>query len=89
MSTAHALELIAHLLQVTMSVAGPVLLASLLAGLGVGVLQAATQVNEASVSFIVKATSVIFVIVAIGPMLVTFAVDYTRASFQEIEHVVR
>ena len=44
-----------------MLVAGPILLASLFAGLAVGVVQAATQINEASVSFVVKVGAVVAV----------------------------
>lgn len=89
MNSAQALELIARLLQVTMFVAGPVLLASLVAGLLVGIVQAATQINEASVSFIVKVVSVVAVLVGLGPSLVTYTTDYARSSFGAIEHVVR
>ena len=89
MNSAQALELIAHLLQVTMFVAGPVLCASLVAGLVVGVMQAAMQINEASVSFIVKVVSVVTVLVALGPRLVAYTTDYARHSFTAIEHVVR
>jgi flagellar biosynthetic protein FliQ len=88
-NSAQALELVARLLQVTMCVAGPVLLSALFAGLFVGILQAATQINEASVSFVVKVTSVIAVLVTLGPTLVTYAVDYARSSLGAIEHVVR
>jgi flagellar biosynthetic protein FliQ len=69
-------------------VAGPVLLASLLAGVTIGILQAATQVNEASISFIAKAGAIIVVLVALGPMLAAHAISYTRASLVSIEHVV-
>jgi flagellar biosynthesis protein FliQ len=89
MNTDQALELFAHLLGVAMFVAGPVLLASLCAGLLVGILQAATQINEASISFVAKVTSVVAVLVTLGPMLATHAVDYARHSFSAIEHVVR
>jgi flagellar biosynthetic protein FliQ len=88
-SNDQALELFARVLQVAMFVAGPVLLASLVAGLFVGILQAATQINEASVSFIVKVTSVLAVLITLGPLLVTHTVDYARSSFAAIEHVVR
>ncbi len=89
MTSAAALELVARLLQVTMFVAGPILASSLLAGLVVGIMQAATQINEASISFVVKVASVVAMIVVIGPTLVTYTVDYTRASLASIEHVVR
>jgi flagellar biosynthetic protein FliQ len=89
MSSAQAIELFGSLMRVTMCVAGPVLLGSLFAGLLVGILQAATQINEASVSFIAKVTSVAAVLVGLGPTLVTYAVDYTRSTLAAIEHVVR
>ncbi len=89
MTSAQALELFARLLQTTIFVAGPVLLTSLLAGLMVGIVQAATQINESSISFVIKVTSVVGVLVGLGPTLVSYAVDYARGSFLAIEHVVR
>jgi flagellar biosynthetic protein FliQ len=83
-----ALELALTLLQVTAFVAGPVLLASLLAGVSIGIIQAATQVNEASISFITKAGAIVLVLVTLGPMLASHALSYTRASLLSIEHVV-
>ena len=88
MNADQALELALALIQVTGFVAGPVLLASLLAGVTIGILQAATQVNEASISFIAKAGAIIVVLVALGPMLAAHAISYTRASLVSIEHVV-
>ena len=67
---------------------GPVLLASLMAGVAIGVVQAATQVNEASISFIAKAGAIVLVLVTLGPMLASHALSYTRASLLSIEHVV-
>jgi flagellar biosynthetic protein FliQ len=86
---AQAIELVAGLMRVTMFVAGPILLGSLVAGLIVGILQAATQINEASVSFIAKVVSVSAVLVSVGPAIVTCAVNYARTTISSIEHVVR
>ncbi len=88
MTPDQALDLIARLLQVTVFIAGPVLLASLLAGVLVGIVQAATQINEASVSFVVKASVVLGVLVAIGPSLAAHAVGYARESFESMQHLV-
>ncbi len=88
MNADQALELALTLLQVTAFVAGPVLLASLLAGVGIGVIQAATQINEASISFITKAGAIVLVLITLGPMLASHALSYTRASLLSIEHVV-
>jgi flagellar biosynthetic protein FliQ len=89
MTSDQALELFSTLLQVTMFVAGPILLASLLAGVFVGIMQAATQINEASVSFVIKVAVVMGVLAAIGPALASRAVGYTRDNLQSVEHVVR
>ncbi len=88
MTTDQALDLIARLLQATLFIAGPLLLAALMAGVLVGIIQAATQINEASISFVVKATVVLAVLVAIGPALAGHAVEYARGSFESLQHVV-
>jgi flagellar biosynthesis protein FliQ len=54
MNGAAAFDLFAQLLRVTVFIAGPPLLTALIAGLVVGIFQAATQINEASLSFLVK-----------------------------------
>jgi flagellar biosynthesis protein FliQ len=89
LSSDQALELLSTLLQVTMFIAGPLLLASLVAGVFVGIIQAATQINEASVSFVVKVTVVLGVLLAIGPALASHIAGYARDNLQALEHVVR
>jgi flagellar biosynthetic protein FliQ len=84
-----AIELFSNLLQVAIFITGPILVASLVAGVAVGIVQAATQINEASVSFIAKATAVMAVLLVIGPALVARIVAYTQSNLQSIEHVVR
>jgi flagellar biosynthetic protein FliQ len=89
MSSDQALELFANLLRTTMFVCAPLLLASLIAGVLVGIMQAATQINEASISFVAKVTAIMVVLVTIGPALASYAVGYARNSFQAVQHVVR
>lgn len=84
-----ALGLLAELLRASVYLAGPPLAVSLVAGLVVGVIQTATQVNEASVAFVVKVTAVTAVIVAAGPTLAAHAVSYTARSLEAVAHVVR
>lgn len=69
--------------------AGPVLLAALAAGVMIGLLQAVVQVNEASLSFIVKLVAVAGVIVALGATLSGSVAAYTQRCFSGIERVVR
>ena len=89
MTTESALALMVGLIMTAVRVAGPLLLASLVAGLVVGVMQAATQLNESSVSFVVKVASVLAVLVLTGPAITALDVEYTRNSLLAIEHVVR
>lgn len=89
MSTESALSLLLGLIQASVRIAGPLLAVSLAVGLMVGVLQAATQLNESSVSFVVKVAAIIATLLVAGPSLAGFAVEYTRGSLLAIEHVVR
>ena len=88
MSSAQALEVILAALQVTIYVVGPILAISLVAGLLVGVAQTVLQINEASVSFVVKVAATIGVLVVLGPLLATKVIDYTRHSLESIANVV-
>jgi flagellar biosynthesis protein FliQ len=88
MSGDQALAIVLDCLRITLWVAGPILLIALVAGLLVGVAQTVLQINEGSVSFVVKIVAVIGVLVVLGPMLATKVVDYTRGSLKAIEHVV-
>lgn len=88
MSSAQALETILSALQIAIFVVGPVLAVSLVAGLLVGVAQTVLQINEASVSFVVKVAATVGVLVVLGPMLATKIVDYTRQSLESIANVV-
>ncbi len=89
MTTEAALALLLGLIEAAVRIAGPLLAVSLTAGLIVGILQAATQLNEGSVSFVVKVTAVVTTLLITGSSIAAFAVQYTRSSLLAIEHVVR
>jgi flagellar biosynthetic protein FliQ len=84
-----AVGIVAALFRTTFLVAGPLLLVALVAGVVVGIIQTATQINEASVSFLAKILAVILVGVTLGSQLATYVVDYTRENFEAIAQVVR
>jgi flagellar biosynthetic protein FliQ len=89
MSADQALSTILELFKTVMWVAGPILAVSLVAGLLVGVAQTVLQINEQSVSFIVKVAAIVGVLLLLGPMLASKVVEYTRTSLSSIENVVR
>ncbi len=68
--------IIRQALEVAMLAAGPMLLASLLTGLLISVFQAATQINEMTLSFIPKILVMFIVLVITGPWTLQLLVDY-------------
>ena len=89
MSGDQALGLVLDALRAALWVAGPVLLVALLAGILVGMAQTVLQLNESSISFVVKVIAVVGVLLVMGPFLAQKLVDYTKHSLSSIEHVVR
>lgn len=83
------MRLVIDAMTTTAYVAGPLLAASLVAGVAVGLAQAVVQVNEASLSFLVKLACVAAVLVAMGATLAGTLVTYTRRCFTDVEKVVR
>jgi len=71
-------------LYVMLMIAAPMLLAALIVGLVVAVLQAATQINEMTLSFIPKLLAMLATLVIAGPWMITFFVDYVRRLFESI-----
>jgi flagellar biosynthesis protein FliQ len=71
-------------MQVTLIVAAPILLVVLIIGLAVSIFQAATQINEQTLSFIPKLVGVIVTLMFIGPWMLTTMVDYMHTVFTSI-----
>lgn len=69
-------------------IAGPILLAILVVGIVVGIVQAATQLNEPTIAFIAKAVTLTVVLFATGSMLLAHLVEYTTMLFQRIPHLI-
>lgn len=73
-----------HAMQVTLMVAAPVLIVVLVIGLLVSIFQAATQINEQTLSFIPKLVGVVASLVVAGPWMLSTMVDYMRTIFTSI-----
>lgn len=71
-------------LEMTVMLAAPLLLTVLLIGLLVGVFQAATQINEMTLSFIPKLIGMAAAIMFAGPWMLKQLVSYTRMLFESI-----
>lgn len=82
--TSSLLALADRMLWVTALVAAPVLLASLAVGLVVGVIQAATSVNEQTLTFVPKLAVIALVLVVFGASMLGLIGDFTQEIFEQI-----
>jgi flagellar biosynthetic protein FliQ len=87
--TASLLSLADRMLWITALVAGPVLIASLAVGLVVGIVQAATSVNEQTLTFVPKLAIVALVLVVMGGAMLGLVGDFTQDIFAEIARMGR
>jgi len=71
-------------MEITLMVAAPMLVVVLAIGLLVSIFQAATQINEATLSFIPKLLGVFAVLIVAGPWMLTTMVDYMHLVFTSI-----
>ena len=75
-------------LEIMLIVSAPMLLTTLLVGLVISILQAATQINEMTLSFISKLIAMVAVLVIAGPWMLSMMVDYIRRLFESIPNVI-
>ncbi len=73
-----------HAIEVTLMVSAPMLLIALAIGLIVSIFQAATQINETTLSFIPKLVGIFVALVIAGPWMLTVMLDYMREMFTSI-----
>lgn len=71
-------------LRVTALVAAPMLISALVAGLVIGMFQAATQINENTLSFIPKLGAMAVALVFAGPWMLDLLVNFTRNLIESI-----
>jgi flagellar biosynthetic protein FliQ len=77
-----------HAMEVTLMIAAPMLLVALIIGLIVSIFQAATQINESTLSFIPKLVGVFIALVVAGPWMLSIMLDYMREIFGGIGSMV-
>lgn len=75
-------------LEVTLMIAAPLLIVALITGLVVGAFQAATSINEQTLSFIPKLIAISAVLVMTGPWMLKVLVSYTRELFESIPSLI-
>jgi flagellar biosynthetic protein FliQ len=88
MTPENVMELAHRMLLVTSMIAAPLLLIALIAGLVIGMLQAATQINESTLSFIPKLLLLVLTLFVSGPWILRVLSDFTRDLYASIPAVV-
>jgi flagellar biosynthetic protein FliQ len=75
-------------IMVSLALGAPLLLVALVVGLVISIFQAATQINEATLSFIPKLLAVFATMVIAGPWMLNQMLDYIRTLFMSIPQLV-
>jgi flagellar biosynthetic protein FliQ len=75
-------------LEVTLMLAAPLLLVALITGLVVSAFQAATQINEMTLSFIPKLIAISVALMIAGPWMLKVLISYTRELFDSIPALI-
>jgi len=84
MDSAQVFTIAQHALMTLLTVVAPILAVVLVVGILVSVFQAATQINEATLSFVPKLLGCITVLALAGPWMLQILVDYLRSMLLSI-----
>ena len=82
------MEIAQEALEVTMWVCAPILMTALILGLLIGMLQAATQIQEMTLSFIPKLGALVVALLIGGPWMIRTLVEFTTRLFNDIPTLV-
>jgi flagellar biosynthetic protein FliQ len=88
MTPEFVINLVQNALFMLIVVSAPIMAVALLVGLLVSVLQAATQINEMTLTFIPKLLAMFVVLVVAGPWMISTLMDYTIRLFTSIPNAV-
>ena len=75
-------------IEVTLMVSAPLFLAALVTGLVISIFQAATQINEMTLSFVPKLIAIFVTLVLAGPWMITLLTDFMRRLFENIPTMI-
>lgn len=88
MTTDGAMTILSHFLETGLYVAAPLLAVAVVIGVGIGVVQTATQINEPAIAYAAKVAGLVALTLFAGPAIADKLLGYTRDTFRSITHVV-
>lgn len=83
------LDLARNALTITLQLAAPILIFSLVSGLVISVFQAVTQINEMTLSFVPKILAVMAAIIIFGPWMLNSLLAYVTNLFVNLPALAR
>nr|BAU79815.1 putative flagellar biosynthetic protein FliQ [uncultured Aquificaceae bacterium] len=89
MSIDLAVNLVDQMFKITLIVSTPVILLIFIVGLLISIFQAATQINEMTITFVPKIVAAVIGLIIFGSWMTTKMVDYTRQTLEMIIQVVK
>ncbi|MDO8346524.1 MAG: flagellar biosynthesis protein FliQ [Rugosibacter sp.] len=75
-------------LELTLLISAPLFIAALVTGLIISIFQAATQINESTLSFVPKLVAIFITLILAGPWMITMMTDYMRRLYESIPGVI-
>ena len=75
-------------IEMALILSAPLLLAALVIGLIISIFQAATQINEQTLSFIPKLVGTFIILILAGPWMLQIMVDYMRRLFESLPQII-
>lgn len=88
MTPTAVIEIGRQAVEITLLVSAPLFIAALATGLLVSIFQAATQINEATLSFVPKLIVVFITLIAAGPWMITLLTDYMQRLYSSIPGII-
>ncbi len=88
MTPTAVIELGRQAVEVTLMVSAPLFIAALATGLLISIFQAATQINEMTLSFVPKLVATFVTLVLAGPWMITLLTDFMRRLFESIPSMI-
>jgi len=88
MTPTTVIEIGRNAMEVLLLVSAPLFIAALVTGLLVSIFQAATQINEATLSFVPKLLVIFVTMIIAGPWMLTLLTDYMRRLYESIPSLI-
>jgi flagellar biosynthetic protein FliQ len=75
-------------LELTLMLSAPLFIAALVTGLVISIFQAATQINESTLTFVPKLIAIFITLIFAGPWMITMMTDYMRRLYESIPGII-